>query len=93
MRVYRQTVKKNGKIITVKKWYGDVYLSGGRRIHLPLFESQKVSKDFAAKLETLLGQYESGNSYDKNVELWLSQLPAAFLQRFIGWGINGTGSG
>ncbi|MDH4203651.1 MAG: site-specific integrase [Phycisphaerae bacterium] len=87
MRVYRQTVKKDGQTVTAKKWYADVRLPGGKRHRLPLFESKSLSEKFAAMLEAMIGQFESGGSYDKNIQNWLSQVSPVFINRFISWGL------
>ncbi len=90
MRVYRKKINKDGETITIRKWYADVHLSGGKRYGLPLFENEKLSRDFAADLETMLAQYERGGSYDKHIERWLSQLSTAMLSKFTQMGLIST---
>ncbi len=46
--------------------------------------------DFGDKLEAMIGQYESGSSYDRQVESWLAQLPPTMIGRFVKWGLVGA---
>ena len=87
MRIYRQRVVKNGKSITVRKWYADVRLSDGRRCRLPLFESKRLSQDFAAKLEDLVAAHGAGRVPDKVTEAWLGQLPQPMISKFVTMGL------
>ena len=67
-------------------FYADVYVFG-RRYRLPLFESERLSKDFARRLAGLTAQVEAGLSPDKATLLWLSQLPAAMRERLAKMGL------
>ena len=87
MRIYRQRVVKNGKSITVKKWYADVRLADGRRCRLPLFESKRLSQDFAAKLDDLVAAHGAGRVPDKTTEAWLGQLPKPMISKFVKIGL------
>ena len=86
MRIYRQNVVKDGQTITVRKWYLDARFSG-KRYRLPLFEDRRASEDFAAMFGIMAGQYDSGRSYDKRIELWLNQIHPNFLKKFCQWGL------
>lgn len=54
---------------------------------MPLFESESLSRDFAAKLETMISQYDTGVSYDKNIQLWIAQLSPSMIKRFAKMGL------
>ena len=68
------------------KWYTDVY-TNGKRHRLPLYESERISREFASKVEAMIGQHESGISFDRGTQLWLSQLPPAMIRRFSKMGL------
>ncbi len=87
MRIYKHTVKKSNRPVTMKKWYADVRLSGGKRVALPLFESKGTSQKFADRLEKMISQFETGGSFDKHINMWLSQLSPIFIKRFVKWGL------
>lgn len=87
MRIFRQAFKKGQVAATTKKWYADIHLSSGKRYAMPLYESEKLSREFANPLEALVNQSGSGLSLDKNVQQWLSQLAPDMLARLIKLGL------
>lgn len=87
MNIYRQSRKGGSK---TKNYYVDIYLDGKRK-RLPLFESKSDSKRFADNLETFLVQKERGGSFDRNIELWLTQIAPVFLHKFVEWGLLDSG--
>lgn len=54
---------------------------------MPLFESERLSQEFADKLGLMISQHESGGFYDKHVHLWLSQIAPSLLRRLAKWGL------
>ena len=86
MKIFRPTVKKDNQEIQVKKWYCNLTV-GEKRYKLPLFESEKISREFVTKLDTLIGQHNSGIGYDRLAQAWLSQLPPMFINRFAKMGL------
>jgi integrase len=90
MRVYRQTTQKEGETITVKKWYGDVRLAGGKRCRLPLFESEKESRKFADRLDVVIGEHEGGGGYSRETQGWINQLNPDITKRLANMGLLDT---
>lgn len=54
-----------------------------------MYESKKLSNDFAANLEVLLAQYPGG--YDKKVQQWIDGLPPDMTGRLAGMGLVDSG--
>lgn len=87
MRVYKHKTKRDGQWVPTSKWYGDIHLPQGRRVGLPLFEDERLSRDFARNLESLIGQVESGRGLDRPTRQWLDQLGSTFTRKFVRWGL------
>ena len=85
MKIFKQTAAKHGQVITTKKWYVSMSV-GKKRVRLPLFESEKNSLAFVDNIETMISQHKSGVSYDPQIQLWLSQIAPAFLDKFAALG-------
>lgn len=91
MRIYKHKAKKDGIVRESPRWYADVRLPGKRRASLPLFTDERLSQKFADDLEVLVGQYESGRGYTRDMQRWLDQQNPRMVKRLAAMGlVEGT---
>ena len=90
MRIYKHNVLVDGKKQESPRWYTDIYLVKGQRKRLPLFESRKLSLQFADKLDVMIGQHESPGGYDRDIQDWINQLSPAMIQKLSKMGLVST---
>ncbi|HDS84189.1 MAG TPA: hypothetical protein ENN97_03215, partial [Phycisphaerales bacterium] len=86
MRIYRQSIKRDGKTLQTEKWYADIYIEG-KRHRLPLHKNRHISEKTAQKIEELIGLKMAGESPGADIQKWISQQPPKFIGRLATLGL------
>jgi integrase len=86
MRIYRQSIRRDGQTLQTGKWYADVYVEG-KRHRLPLHKSKSLSEKTARRIEELIGLRLAGESPGADMQKWIAQQPPEFIKRLAKIGL------
>lgn len=85
MNIYQNVSKIAGKVYYNAKWYCDLRING-KRSKVGLFKDERRSRQYADRLNSIVGEYESGGFERASIE-WLNQLSEPLQKRLADIGL------
>jgi len=86
VRIYRQSITKDGQSRKTATWYADVYIDG-KRHRLPLYKSKPLAEKTARRLEELIGLKMAGEAPGADLQRWLAQQTPNLTKRLASIGL------